>query len=248
MVVLLALSDPDASYRRHPFNYFSAGLTALFVLMLLVGRKEFVAKGDRSNIGLAVGVGVGSTAFSVALGTALVTWTNTVSGSAPRDRLGYTIARMVTLEPPERAQELIAVPRTVDVTINVLSALTLMLVLYACFRAPRGREWLNGEDEQRLRSLLAKHGDRDSLGYFALRRDKTVMWSASGKAAVVYRVVGGVTLASGDPIGDLEAWPGAIEPWLERSPGTRVGARRHGRFRGGRRRLRPAWPERPGTG
>ncbi|WTO66118.1 phosphatidylglycerol lysyltransferase domain-containing protein [Streptomyces sp. NBC_00212] len=221
MIVLLALSDPDASYRRHPFNYLSAGLTALFVLMLLVGRKEFVAKGDRSNIALAVGVGVGSAAFSVALGTALVTWTNTVAGSALRDRLGYTIARMVTLEPPERAQELIAVPRIVDVTINVLSALTLMLVLYSCFRAPRSSEWLSGEDEQRLRSLLAKHGERDSLGYFALRRDKTAIWSASGKAAVVYRVVGGVTLASGDPIGDPEAWPGAIEPWLEE-------AREHG--------------------
>ncbi|NEE50632.1 DUF2156 domain-containing protein, partial [Streptomyces sp. SID8455] len=40
------------------------------------------------------------------------------------------------------------------------------------------------------------------------------VWSPTGKAAVVYRVVGGVSLASGDPIGDPEAWPGAIEPWL----------------------------------
>ncbi len=59
----------------------------------------------------------------------------------------------------------------------------------------------------------------DSLGYFALRRDKAVMWSPSGKAAIAYRVVG-VTLASGDPIGDPEAWPGAIEAWLHE-------ARRH---------------------
>jgi lysyl-tRNA synthetase class 2 len=46
------------------------------------------------------------------------------------------------------------------------------------------------------------------------------MWSPSGKAAIAYRVVGGVTLASGDPIGDPEAWPGAIEAWLHE-------ARRH---------------------
>ena len=60
------------------------------------------------------------------------------------------------------------------------------------------------------RSCSTAQGERDSLGYFALRRDKSVVWSPSGKAAVTYRVVHGVALASGDPIGDPEAWPGAI--------------------------------------
>ncbi len=69
------------------------------------------------------------------------------------------------------------------------------------------------DDEQRLRGLLAKQGRRDSLGYFALRRDKSVMWSPSGKSAITYRVVSGVALVSGDPIGDPEAWPGAIEAY-----------------------------------
>jgi lysyl-tRNA synthetase class 2 len=41
------------------------------------------------------------------------------------------------------------------------------------------------------------------------------MWSPSHKAAVTYRVVNGVSLASADPIGDPEAWPPAIEAWLE---------------------------------
>ena len=59
------------------------------------------------------------------------------------------------------------------------------------------------------------HGGRDSLGYFALRRDKSVVWSPSGKAAITYRVVLGVALVSGDPIGDPEAWPGAIAAYRE---------------------------------
>jgi len=42
-----------------------------------------------------------------------------------------------------------------------------------------------------------------------------VIWSPTGKACVCYRVVSGVMLASGDPIGDPEAWPGAIGPFLE---------------------------------
>jgi lysyl-tRNA synthetase, class II len=62
-----------------------------------------------------------------------------------------------------------------------------------------------------LRGLL---GDRDSLAYFALRPDKSVVFSPTEKAAVTYRVLAGVALASGDPLGDPEAWPGAITAFL----------------------------------
>ena len=88
--------------------------------------------------------------------------------------------------------------------------LTVVVVALLVLRAPEPLAALSEEDDQRLRELLARHGGRDSLGYFALRRDKSVVWSPSGKAAVTYRVVLGVALASGDPIGDPEAWPGAI--------------------------------------
>ena len=37
--------------------------------------------------------------------------------------------------------------------------------------------------------------------------------AAAGKAAISYRVIDGVALASADPIGDPEAWPGAIAAW-----------------------------------
>ena len=40
------------------------------------------------------------------------------------------------------------------------------------------------------------------------------MFSPTAKAAVGYRVVAGVALASGDPVGDVEAWPGAIAAFL----------------------------------
>ena len=65
-----------------------------------------------------------------------------------------------------------------------------------------------------MRELLRRHGARDSLGYFALRRDKSVLWSDSGKSCIAYRVVSGVMLASGDPLGDPEAWPGAISRFV----------------------------------
>jgi len=97
---------------------------------------------------------------------------------------------------------------------SALGALTLVVTIYVLLRSARPRARLAAADATRLRDLLDSRGDRDSLGYFALRDDKSVIWSPSGKAAVCYRVVSGVMLASGDPLGDPEAWPGAITEFL----------------------------------
>ena len=211
MVLLLAFA-PEV--REHWFNWLSTALTVLMLLALLVGRREFRAKGDRSNPRLALGVLVGGGAVGVAVGTVLVALTNTASGAGLGAQLRYTLLRVYTLAPSGADQRGIATPHWVDIAINVMSALILVLVLYALSRSPKGKEYLCPQDELQLRALLDRHGERDSLGYFALRRDKSVVFSPSGKAAVVYRVVGAVSLASGDPIGDVEAWPGAIDRWL----------------------------------
>jgi len=196
------------------FNWISLLLTLLLLIALVVGRREFQAKGDRANPLLALGALIGGGAVAVLLGTALVSATNTATGSTLWSRASYTLMRVYTLAPSGTSYRDIHTPHWVDFAINVMSVLIFLLVLYTLFRAPKGREYLAPEDEARLRELLDRNGERDSLGYFALRRDKSVLFSPSGKAAVVYRVVGGVSLASGDPIGDVEAWPGAIELWL----------------------------------
>jgi lysyl-tRNA synthetase, class II len=90
----------------------------------------------------------------------------------------------------------------------------LVLGGYFLLRSAEPRRTLTDDDAQRIRALLARHGRADSLGYFALRPDKAVVFSPSGKAAVPHRVVAGVALASGDPLGDVEAWPGAITEFL----------------------------------
>lgn len=211
LYVLALTQDP---YRRHVFDWISALVTGLFVAALLVGRPEFRAVGDRANPRLALLVGAGGLLVSGGLGTLLVDTTNRMRGASLLDLIAYTLLRGVSVGPLADRLDAVHAPRSVDVTINVLVAVTFLLVLYACFRSPAGRALLGDDDEERLRALLARHGERDSLGYFALRRDKAVIWSPTAKAAVAYRVVGGVSLASGDPIGDPEAWPGAIRAWL----------------------------------
>jgi lysyl-tRNA synthetase class 2 len=74
---------------------------------------------------------------------------------------------------------------------------------------------LSAEDEAGLSELLKEFGERDSVGYFALREDKSVLWSPTRKAAITYRVVGGCILSSGDPIGNPDAWPQVIHAFMD---------------------------------
>ncbi|MFC8718541.1 phosphatidylglycerol lysyltransferase domain-containing protein [Kitasatospora sp. NPDC057198] len=201
-------------YKDHVWNYFSVVLTGLFLVALLVSRREFTSKGDRSNPKTAAAAAVGGLLLGGLVGSVLVQLTNEVSGAGFGTRFSYAVHRMITLTPSERVQDVVSVPTWVNAAINVMSAVLFLFVLWVAFRSPRGEELQTDEDQRRLRELLEKQGERDSLGYFALRRDKAVVFSPSGKAAIAYRVVGGVTLASGDPIGDPEAWPGAIDAWL----------------------------------
>ncbi|MFK4225350.1 phosphatidylglycerol lysyltransferase domain-containing protein [Streptomyces sp. NPDC019890] len=214
LLFVLALAV-DPAIREHAQNWISLVLTAAFVLALLLGRREFYAKGDRANPKLAAAVGIGGLLLTSLLAAILVTVTNTSAGrSTFLERWRYGVMRLVSLAADDSGFAGISTPGWVNVTINVLSTLLLLAVLYAAFRSRRAVDPLTEDDEERLRVLLQRHGDRDSLGYFALRREKSVVWSPTGKAAVTYRVVGGVSLASGDPLGDPEAWPGAIDPWL----------------------------------
>ncbi|MEV0553002.1 phosphatidylglycerol lysyltransferase domain-containing protein [Streptomyces sp. NPDC050597] len=216
-LLLFAFAMVFPEIREYPQNWISLALTAAFVASLFVGRREFYAKGDRSNPKLAAAVAVGGLLLCSLLAALLVTVTNDAhdahSSTFP-DRWRYGTLRLISVAADDSRFPGITTPNWVNVTINVLSTLLVLAVFYAAFRSRRAVDPLTEGDEERLRALLDRNGDRDSLGYFALRREKSVVWSPTGKAAVVYRVVSGVSLASGDPIGDPEAWPGAIDPWL----------------------------------
>jgi lysyl-tRNA synthetase class 2 len=191
-------------------------LVAVVVLVGLVAyRNEFRAKGDPRTRWRAVGVGLLLVLVSFVVGVLLI--------GLQRGHLvgGHSVAQVLThiayglggVHGPlrfdvERADDL------VFKTLLALGVLTVLSVAYLALRPPEPRPVLTADDEARLRELLGKQGRRDSLGYFAVRRDKSVVWSATGKAAVAYRIVSGVALASGDPIGDPEAWPGAIKEFL----------------------------------
>ncbi|GAA1595969.1 bifunctional lysylphosphatidylglycerol synthetase/lysine--tRNA ligase LysX [Kribbella sancticallisti] len=102
----------------------------------------------------------------------------------------------------------------VGLTVGAISAASLVIAFAIFLRSVRRVRYLSQVEELHLRRLLLQYGERDSLGYFATRRDKAVVFSPDSEAAIAYRVVNGVSLASGDPIGDPTAWSGAIQRWL----------------------------------
>jgi lysylphosphatidylglycerol synthetase-like protein (DUF2156 family) len=80
--------------------------------------------------------------------------------------------------------------------------------------AERGRIW-----------SLVNTTANDCIAPFALRRDKSYVFSPDGMAAVAYRVRFGVAVASGDPVGPSESHQGAVNAYLSmvEANGWRIG-------------------------
>ncbi|PZS27693.1 MAG: hypothetical protein DLM59_15980 [Pseudonocardiales bacterium] len=193
-----------------------AGLSLVLLVVLVAARAEFQAKGDPTTRMLALQAALLLPLIGLVSGMVLVTLYNErlVGDPSIWQQFKHVLLGLVGIGGPlhftgERVSEIIAG------TLLAFGLLTAFVVSYLILRPAEPRAVLTDTDERKLRGLLTAHGCRDSLGYFALRRDKSVVWSPSGKAAICYRVVTGVALASGDPLGDPEAWPGAIEAFLQ---------------------------------
>ncbi|MFN8076665.1 MAG: phosphatidylglycerol lysyltransferase domain-containing protein [Kineosporiaceae bacterium] len=192
-------------------RYSVAALYLVLLAVLVWARRDFTALSDPSSRFVVLRVFLVS--LAVAVGVGLLLSTRTAPEAAWGDRLVEVLSGLVGFAPVLTYPH----PGWSQVTQLVLAGLgsaVALLTLLAFLAPPRHRQRALAADQERLRELLERHGERDSLGYFALRDDKAAVFSRSGKAAVVYRVVGGVTLASGDPLGDPEAWPQAIAEWL----------------------------------
>ena len=107
------------------------------------------------------------------------------------------------------------VSHTVDNTLGALGIFTIILPLWLYFRRVRPITTTTSEDLEQIKELIKHDTDQDSLGYFATRKDKSVVWTQNKKAGIAYRVQGGVMLASGDPFGEFSLWPDAINEFLK---------------------------------
>ncbi|MBN0047324.1 DUF2156 domain-containing protein [Streptomyces actuosus] len=161
-LALLAVAMAFPETRRHPQNRVSPAVTAAFAAALLAGRREFCAKGRRSDPRLAAAVAGGGLLASSLLAALLVTAID--RGTRPArflDRPRYGALRPVSVAADEAGGARIAPPTWADVGVNTLRRaaeieITQVSLNFAMFRSvfERGARLGAGPVLRPWRSLL----------------------------------------------------------------------------------------------
>lgn len=227
LVILLALVldrvDPTAGVVEGVrwTTYASALVGAVLVVVLVAARRAFPARIARGAWGAAALVAL----LGIVLGTGVATALLQVVPSSldtQRERVAWALSASVGLSPHE---EPFAVdggaPGWVALVAGLVAGLGLLAAVVVFLRTGPRDAARAADEELAVRRLLLEHPSDDSLEYFATRDDRSVVFAADGRAAVSYRVVSGVLLAAGDPVGDPASWDDAIGRTLAH-------ARRHG--------------------
>jgi lysyl-tRNA synthetase class 2 len=213
--VILLLGSSVVIHLAHYPHIGRAVVTAVLLGVLVYYRREFYAVGDPRTRWRALAVLGGLVLADIAIGLTYILLTRGLrSDYSVMQRAQSVIYGLFGFSGPvqfgpEGHGDLFGF------LTGALGLFTLIATVYVFLRPaePAGR--LSGQDSARIRELLDRHGAQDSLGYFTLRDDKSITWSPTRKSCIGYRVLSGVMLAAGDPIGDPEAWPGAIHAFLD---------------------------------
>jgi lysyl-tRNA synthetase, class II len=122
-------------------------------------------------------------------------------------------------------RETVALNALVENALVLLGVLLTFRALYLWLRPLRGDGDHTAAEGREARRVVRDEG-RDSLAYFALRRDKSYLFSPTRRTFLAYRVVNGIALISGDPIGVDEEVPDLLHEFrrLAHASGWHVAA------------------------
>ena len=192
-----------------------ASLSLVLLLLLATSGARFTAKPDPRSLGRLAAVLVAGPLLATAVGWLWLSIDadGQAGATTTLDRVTESFLGLLGVDGPVAFVDRADSSRSAAALV-VLGASVLLVALLTALRPAGGPHALTADERQRLRPLLRRWGAEDSLSYFSLRDDRSVIFSPSGKSAITYKVVGTVSLAAGDPVGDPEAWPGAISAWL----------------------------------
>jgi lysyl-tRNA synthetase class 2 len=192
----------------HVLHGLSRGtLVSAIVLILLVARRhDFVLPGDAQTRFLIAKRAVLAAVTIAAYGITAV-WLNRLAADQPftlafagRETLRGLLGLHIKGSPHLAGEFGHWFPLSL-----LLSGLGATGWIVGRWLAPwRHRVQQGARDRLRAHELVRRFGV-DTLAPFSLRHDKSYFFAEDGRAFVAYRVVGGVAIVSGDPIGEAEA-------------------------------------------
>ncbi len=190
-------------------------LAGVVLAVLVRHRTQWSVRRVPGNFRRALAVFVLGGAVVLAAGVGLVLWLGQSTG--PADAAVYTLSRLLADIGREGLLTDASAPLPVRLFIGMTGAVVVLWSAAVLFRAPRELTTPTLADEARVLAMVRDFGEHDSLGYFATRRDKAVVWDtcdvATARAGVSHRLIGSVSLASGNPVGDPRHWDEAIAAW-----------------------------------
>ncbi len=217
-IAILILNIASDFFRLHYHPVQLAGAFTLLVL-LLIFRNEFYAKSDPTTK-LRPFYGFVFTFLVMFIAGILILLNrhkDAFTGSPSLLNIAITVLLgFVGISGPlkfasERMSDI------VSTTLTILGFFIVVVPFGLYFRRVKPIEVMEDSDRELVKKLISHDAEQDSLGYFATRRDKNVIWSANKKAGIAYRVQNGVMLASGDPFGEFSLWPDAIDAFLSKA-------------------------------
>ncbi|GAA3029135.1 bifunctional lysylphosphatidylglycerol synthetase/lysine--tRNA ligase LysX [Gordonia defluvii] len=185
------------------------GIDLVALLFLVVTRKQFYTRVRRGAALSALATLVGGLILGTLLGWGLV---ELFPDTLARDeRLAYAANRVVAFAAIDQhnfdGHQSFS---PINGLLGLFGALALLAAALVLFRSQRLSGLIAEPDETLIRALITTFNDDDSLAYFSTRRDKAVVFSSDGRAAITFRVEMSVGMAGGDPIGDPGSWSAAI--------------------------------------
>jgi len=215
-IAILVINIFSDVFRLHYHPFQVSG--ALFLLLLLIFfRREFYAKSDpRTKLSPLWGF-IFTFIVMFASGVLILVYrhSDATVGSPSLVSVAQTVLLgFIGITGPVKFTS----DRMTDIvstTLPILGFFILVVPFAMFFRRVKPTEVMTPEDCELVKKLIAHDADQDSLGYFATRKDKSVIFSPNKKAGIAYRVQSGVMLASGDPFGEYSLWPEAINAFLD---------------------------------
>jgi lysyl-tRNA synthetase class 2 len=213
-VCLALLIGLAALHELHRFDY-GAVAAALVAVVLVARRNVFDAPGDPTASPRLVLRVIGVLTVIYVFG-AIVLWTNRIEADQPFTlHFAFTETTEalagISLGGSQHLADGFGAWFPISVFVAGLAAAGWIL---ASWLGPwRYRQSQEARERELARSLVTAWGV-DTLAPFALRGDKSYFFDESERAFIAYRVVRGVVIVSGDPIGPPEQLDGLVASFV----------------------------------